>query len=268
MSPARRAEARALGAVAEGLSDDPFAVLGRHPAPAGGPAGAIIRTLQPAASAVDLVAGDRVDSDGAAAPGRAVRRRRAVGRAARGARLPPARARGRRACATWWTPTSSGPSSPTSTCISSRRARTTARGSSSGRGERTVGLGERRALRRVGAERAARQRDRRLQPVGRPRPRDAPAGALGRLGDLRARACTTAPATSSRCARATGTCWRRRTRTRARFETPPQTASVVSTGGTYVWGDGEWMRAARGARRVARAADVDLRGAPRLVAAA
>ncbi len=48
MSPARRAEARALGAVAEGLSDDPFAVLGRHPAPAGGPAGAIIRTLQPA----------------------------------------------------------------------------------------------------------------------------------------------------------------------------------------------------------------------------
>ena len=60
MSPVRRAEARALGAVAEGLSDDPFAVLGRHPAPAGGPAGAIIRTLQLHASAVDLVAGDRV----------------------------------------------------------------------------------------------------------------------------------------------------------------------------------------------------------------
>ena len=46
--------------MAEGLSDDPFAVLGRHPAPAGGPAGAIIRTLQLHASAVDLVAGDRV----------------------------------------------------------------------------------------------------------------------------------------------------------------------------------------------------------------
>jgi 1,4-alpha-glucan branching enzyme len=60
MSPARRAEARALGAVAEGLSDDPFSVLGRHPAPAGGPAGATIRTLQPAASAVEVVAGDRV----------------------------------------------------------------------------------------------------------------------------------------------------------------------------------------------------------------
>jgi 1,4-alpha-glucan branching enzyme len=56
----RRAEARAFGAVAEGLSDDPFAVLGRHPAPPGGPAGAIIRTLQPAASAVDVVMGDRV----------------------------------------------------------------------------------------------------------------------------------------------------------------------------------------------------------------
>src|SRR5690242_13120229 len=59
MSP-KRAEARALGAVAEGLSDDPFAVLGRHPAPAGGPAGAVIRTLQPAASAVEVVVGDQV----------------------------------------------------------------------------------------------------------------------------------------------------------------------------------------------------------------
>jgi 1,4-alpha-glucan branching enzyme len=58
MSPARRAEARALGAVAEGLSDDPFAVLGRHAAKSGGAAGAVIRTLQPAASAVDLVVGD------------------------------------------------------------------------------------------------------------------------------------------------------------------------------------------------------------------
>jgi len=56
----RRAETRALGAVAEGLSDDPFAVLGRHPAPAGGPPGAIIRTLQPTASAVEVVAGSLV----------------------------------------------------------------------------------------------------------------------------------------------------------------------------------------------------------------
>ncbi|HEV8397499.1 MAG TPA: 1,4-alpha-glucan branching protein GlgB [Vicinamibacterales bacterium] len=56
----RRAETRALGAVAEGLSDDPFAVLGRHPAPAGSPPGAIIRTLQPAASAVEVVADGRV----------------------------------------------------------------------------------------------------------------------------------------------------------------------------------------------------------------
>ena len=46
--------------MAEGLSDDPFAVLGRHPAPAGGPAGAIIRTLQPTASAVEVVAGTLV----------------------------------------------------------------------------------------------------------------------------------------------------------------------------------------------------------------
>jgi 1,4-alpha-glucan branching enzyme len=59
MSPARRAEARALGAVAEGLSDDPFAcsaVIQRQREPSG----AIIRTLQPAASAVEVVAGGRV----------------------------------------------------------------------------------------------------------------------------------------------------------------------------------------------------------------
>jgi 1,4-alpha-glucan branching enzyme len=60
MSPVTRSEARALGAVADGLSDDPFAVLGRHPAPAGRPAGAVIRTLQLTASAVDLVAGGHV----------------------------------------------------------------------------------------------------------------------------------------------------------------------------------------------------------------
>src|SRR5688572_16224741 len=56
----KRAEAQAIGAVAEGVSDDPFAVLGRHGAPSGGPAGAVIRTLQPSASAVDLVVGERV----------------------------------------------------------------------------------------------------------------------------------------------------------------------------------------------------------------
>src|ERR1044071_8766776 len=60
MSPAKRAEARALGAVAEGLSDDPFAVLRRPPAAGRSPPGVIIRTLQPSASAVEVVAGDRV----------------------------------------------------------------------------------------------------------------------------------------------------------------------------------------------------------------
>jgi 1,4-alpha-glucan branching enzyme len=55
MSPLTRAEAQALAAVAAGVSGDPFAVLGRHPAPAGGAPGAIIRTLQPAASAVDVI---------------------------------------------------------------------------------------------------------------------------------------------------------------------------------------------------------------------
>jgi 1,4-alpha-glucan branching enzyme len=59
MSP-RRAEARALGAVADGLSDDPFAILGRHAAKTGNTTGAVIRTLQLTASAVDLLVGDTV----------------------------------------------------------------------------------------------------------------------------------------------------------------------------------------------------------------
>ena len=42
---------------------------------------------------------------------------------------------------------------------------------------------------------------RRLQPVGRARPPDAPAGAVRRVGDLRPGRCPTAPATSTRCAR-------------------------------------------------------------------
>jgi 1,4-alpha-glucan branching enzyme len=42
-------------AVASGASDDPFAVLGRHQATLGGKPALVIRTMQPAASGVDLV---------------------------------------------------------------------------------------------------------------------------------------------------------------------------------------------------------------------
>jgi 1,4-alpha-glucan branching enzyme len=64
MSVAKRTtQARALSAVAGGLSNDPFSVLGRHlpgKADKGRPAGAVIRTLQPSASAVSVVTGDVV----------------------------------------------------------------------------------------------------------------------------------------------------------------------------------------------------------------
>jgi 1,4-alpha-glucan branching enzyme len=70
MSAATRTEARALGAVAEGLSDDPFSILGRHPSRAGGPRGAVIRAMQPRASSMDVLV------DGQVIP---MKRRRAEG---------------------------------------------------------------------------------------------------------------------------------------------------------------------------------------------
>jgi len=50
----------ALDAVAAGRSDEPFAVLGRHPATVDGRAAVVVRTMQPGASGVDLVMPDRV----------------------------------------------------------------------------------------------------------------------------------------------------------------------------------------------------------------
>jgi 1,4-alpha-glucan branching enzyme len=49
-----------LDAVAAGTCDDPFAVLGPHPVTAGGRPALIIRTMQPAASDVQLVTDDKV----------------------------------------------------------------------------------------------------------------------------------------------------------------------------------------------------------------
>ena len=46
-------------------------------------------------------------------------------------------------------------------------------------------------------------------------------------------------------------------------EVPPRTASIVWDLG-YEWNDAEWMRKRRGTQQVRRA-DVDLRGASRLV---
>ena len=51
-SPARTP---AVSAIVEGRSDDPFAILGRHPATLRGQPAVVFRTLQPGAVSVDLV---------------------------------------------------------------------------------------------------------------------------------------------------------------------------------------------------------------------
>jgi 1,4-alpha-glucan branching enzyme len=53
-------EEDALDAVAAGRADDPFAVLGPHAVTHAGHPASVIRTMQPSASAVDVVVGDRV----------------------------------------------------------------------------------------------------------------------------------------------------------------------------------------------------------------
>jgi 1,4-alpha-glucan branching enzyme len=50
----------ALDAVAAGTCADPFAVLGPHPAPGAARPGVVVRTMQPAATAVDLVVSGQV----------------------------------------------------------------------------------------------------------------------------------------------------------------------------------------------------------------
>ena len=56
----RTADDEALDAIAAGTSDDPFAVLGRHRVMVNGKPALLIRTMQPAASDVQLVTDDRV----------------------------------------------------------------------------------------------------------------------------------------------------------------------------------------------------------------
>ena len=56
----RTKDDEALDAIASGRSDDPFAVLGRHPLVVDGQPALVVRTMQPAASDVQLVTDDRV----------------------------------------------------------------------------------------------------------------------------------------------------------------------------------------------------------------
>jgi 1,4-alpha-glucan branching enzyme len=53
-------ESHALGAIALGTCADPFAILGRHAVTIDGRPAVIVRTMQPTASAVELVTSDRV----------------------------------------------------------------------------------------------------------------------------------------------------------------------------------------------------------------
>ena len=124
-----------------------------------------------------------------------------------------------------------------------------------------------RALRRVGAQRAAGQRGRRLQRVGRPRPSDAGLGTggyweifipdlgVGRSLQVRGRRRRTAPS-SSRPIPSAGTSRPRRGRR-------PSCGRASTTRGATRPG---WQARAA-ARPMARAPDVDLRGAPGQLAA-
>jgi 1,4-alpha-glucan branching enzyme len=56
----RTAADEALDAIVSGSSDDPFAVLGRHGVVVDGKPGLVVRTLQPAASEVQLITADRM----------------------------------------------------------------------------------------------------------------------------------------------------------------------------------------------------------------
>jgi len=55
----RTAEDDMLDAIAAGIADDPFAILGPHAATHDGRPAIVIRTMQPSASSVELVVGDR-----------------------------------------------------------------------------------------------------------------------------------------------------------------------------------------------------------------
>ena len=89
-------------------------------------------------------------------------------------------------------------------------------------------------------------------------------GVLRRLGAVRARRRRRAPATSSRCSAPTACGARRPTRWPPATEAPPATASVVYRVDLHLGRRG--LDARRAASGPHAAADVDLRGAPRLVA--
>ena len=126
----------------------------------------------------------------------------------------------------------------------------------------------RRALRGLGAECAARLGGRRLQRLGRPPPPDAAARRGRRLGAVHPAPAARARSTSTRSLGADGARAAAEGRpagaaSRARRPPPPPSSCDPAP---FAWTDDDWM-ARRGAAQALRRADLDLRGACRLLAA-
>ena len=257
------ADPRELDALAAGTARHPFHVLGPpRTVEAGRPAAGGARRSSRGASSVELVAKAGRSPDGQRARP-AFRGHAAVERPAARAGLPAARPRGP-AVHDLVDPYQFGP------VLTDFDLHLFAEGThyraweQLGARRPTIGHVDRRALRRVGAQRAARQRRRRLQPLGRARAPDAPPDAVRHLGALHPRSRRRRPLQVRGAHAAAAICCRRPTRSRAaRGAAAARRRSSGRDG--YIWGDAAWMRAPR-RRRLARAADVDLRSAPRLVA--
>ena len=139
--------------------------------------------------------------------------------------------------------TTSRRSSPTSTCTCSAKATTTRIYYKLGAHPAELDGLRRHALRRVGAERRARQRRRAVQPLGRPQARDADARRLRHLGAVRARTSGRARSTSTRSARtggrtlAQGRPVRLRDGAAARATARSSRRSTATSGRTQAWMD-------------------------------
>ncbi len=178
---------RAVAALEQGTNDDPFGLLGPHPATVGRRArarrpGVLPRSRRRRAAGWRL---PRAADAPGAAPRRSSRWRSRGGRTTRCRSTTGCASAGptaRRAKSSTRTASGASSASTTSTCL---REGTQMQGPREARRAPDEPRGHRgRALRRLGPERGTRQRDRRLQLLGRPPPPDAPPGATGRVGDL------------------------------------------------------------------------------------